>query len=80
MHATSHPAVVCFVRTHPAGDVVQVYNVSDSTVALPAHEVQRHASGLVAERISGQVVTPHGDQYVLRPYAAWWLTARGRRT
>ncbi|HEX6888504.1 MAG TPA: alpha-amylase family protein [Candidatus Nanopelagicales bacterium] len=75
VHPTSHPAVVCFVRRHPAGDMVQVYNVSDSTVALPERDLTGHGAGLVLDRLSDRVVTPFDGQYVLRPYAAWWLTA-----
>jgi amylosucrase len=74
VHPTSHPAVVCFVRRHPAGDMVQVYNVSDSTVALPAGDIAGHGATLTHDRLSDRIVTPFGDQHILRPYAAWWLT------
>jgi amylosucrase len=73
-YPTSHPAVVCFVRRHPAGDMVQVYNVSDSTVALPAGDIGGHGGDLTHDRLSDRIVAPFGDQHVLRPYAAWWLT------
>ena len=74
VYPTGHPAVVCFVRRHPAGDMVQVYNVSDSTVAVAASDIAGHGAGLVHDRLSDRIVTPFGDQHVLRPYAAWWLT------
>ena len=75
VYPTSHPAVVCFVRRHPAGDMVQVYNVSDSTIALPAGDIAGHGPDLVLDRLSDRTITPYGGQHVLRPYAAWWLTA-----
>jgi amylosucrase len=74
VYPTSHPAIVCFVRRHPAGDMVQVYNVSDSTVALPEWDIAGHGSHLVHDRLSDRIVTPFAGQHVLRPYAAWWLT------
>lgn len=72
--ATSHPAVVLFVRKHPAGDMVQVYNVSDWNVTIPEGEVQAHGHGLTFDRLSGREVHPHDGLYALRPYTAWWLT------
>ena len=74
IYPTSHPAVVCFVRRHPAGDMVQVYNVSDSTVAVPAGDIAGHGAHLALDRLSDRIVEPHGGHFVLRPYAAWWLT------
>ena len=74
VHATSHPAVVVFVRTHPAGDMVQVYNVSDWNVTIPESDVQAHAHGLTFDQLSGREVHPHDGLYALRPYTAWWLT------
>jgi amylosucrase len=75
VYPTSHPAVICFVRRHPAGDMVQVYNVSDSTIALPAGDIAGHGPDLVLDRLSDRTIIPYGGQHVLRPYAAWWLTA-----
>jgi amylosucrase len=74
VHATSHPAVVVFVRTHPAGDMVQVYNVSDWNVTIPESDVLAHARGLTFDRLSGREVHPHDGLYALRPYTSWWLT------
>jgi amylosucrase len=78
VHATSSPAVVLFVRHHPAGDMVQVYNVSDWNVSIPAADIQAHGTGLTLDRITGREVHPHDGQYVLRPYCAWWLTQSDR--
>jgi amylosucrase len=73
VHPTSHPAVMCFVRRHPAGDLVGVFNFSDWNVTVPEWDIP--AAALTYDAISGYHVHPHDGQYVLRPYAAWWLTA-----
>ncbi|HYN57513.1 MAG TPA: alpha-amylase family protein [Motilibacterales bacterium] len=72
--ATSHPAVVLFVRKHPAGDLVQVYNLSDWNVTIPEGEIQSHGHGLTFDRLTDREVHPHDGLYALRPYTAWWLT------
>jgi len=74
VHPTSHPAVVLFVRQHPAGDMVQVYNVSDWNVTIPETDIQAHAHGLTFDRLTGREVHPHDGLYALRPYTTWWLT------
>jgi amylosucrase len=74
VHPTSHPAVVLFVRTHPAGDMVQVYNVSDWNVTIPESDIRAHAHGLTFDRLTGREVHPHDGLYSLRPYTTWWLT------
>ena len=73
VYATADPAVVRFVRRHPAGDMVQVYNVSDRTVSIPAAEVNAHYTALTYDHLSGTEVRPVGGRFVLPPYAAWWL-------
>jgi amylosucrase len=78
VHATSSPAVVLFVRHHPAGDMVAVFNVSDWNVSIPAADVQAHGAGLTFDRLTGREVHPHDGLYVLRPYCAWWLTQPDR--
>lgn len=74
VYPTSQPAVVQFVRKHPAGDIVQVYNVSDSTVAIPAWEIHQHGEDLVHDRLTDREVAPVDGAHILRPYTAWWLT------
>ncbi len=74
IYGTSHPAVVCFVRRHPAGDMVQVYNVSDWTIAIPQAEIQGHGATLTHDRLSDREILPIDGQHILRPYSAWWLT------
>ena len=72
---TSHPSVVLFVRHHPAGDLVQVYNVSEQTVWLPQDDLGRHGSHVAFDRLAGREVHPVDGQLVLGPYAALWLTS-----
>ncbi|MDQ1248771.1 MAG: amylosucrase [Actinomycetota bacterium] len=74
VYSTSNPAVVRFVRRHPAGDVVQVYNVSDRAVSVPAAEVNGHYTGLVYDQLSEATVPTVAGSYVLAPYATLWLT------
>ncbi|MGV1005634.1 MAG: alpha-amylase family protein [Candidatus Nanopelagicales bacterium] len=76
VYPTSDPAVVTFVRHHPAGDMVQVYNVSDRTISIAESELAEHGPGLSFDQLSGREVVLHNGQYILRPYAAWWLTTR----
>jgi amylosucrase len=78
VHATSNPAVVLFVRRHPAGDMVQVYNVSDWNVSIPAADIQGHGADLILDRLTGREVHPHDGLYALRPYSMWWLTQPDR--
>jgi amylosucrase len=74
--AVSSPGLLVFRRRHPAGTLVQVYNVSASWQHLPVHHV--HASGLVApwEHISSFAPQVEGEVYAVPPYAAWWLGPR----
>ena len=78
----SVPALLGFRRRHPAGTLVQVYNVSAQWQHLPVDAVRR--AGLVApwDHVSGFApqAESHGwgspDFYPLPPYAAWWLGPR----
>jgi amylosucrase len=74
IYPTSHPAVVCFVRRHPAGDVVQVYNVADYPVELDEREIRGHGWTLTYDRLSGGELPIVAGRVTLPPYAALWLT------
>jgi amylosucrase len=74
VYATADPAVVRFVRRHPAGDLVQVYNVSDREVWAPAADINGQYSGLTYDRISKTTVEPVAGRFRLAPYATLWLT------
>ena len=73
--ATSHPAVVLFVRHHPAGDLVQVYNVSESSVWLPEWEIGQHGAGLTYDRLTDRQIAVVDGHLVVGPYMALWLSA-----
>jgi len=72
------PALLALLRRHPAGAVLQVYNVTDRWQPLPADAVRKRLGGDAHrwwERLSAWA--PHVDagRLWLAPYAAWWLTA-----
>ena len=71
---TDDPAVLVFRRRHPAGALIEVYNLSESTRVLWPGSVTPLEPGPLLEHISGETIdlsTP----VMLPPYAAWWLTA-----
>ena len=71
---TDDPAVLVFRRRHPAGALIEVYNLSESTRVLWPGSVTPLEPGPLVEHISGETIdlsTP----VMLPPYAAWWLTA-----
>lgn len=72
-HMTSVPSVICFVRRHPAGDLVQVYNVSDQPVRVPAGDIDHHVGGSGFDLLSGMQITPEHGYYELPAYAKLWL-------
>ncbi len=74
IYTTSHPSVVCCVRRHPAGDLVQVYNVSDVSVALDESEILGHGWTLTYDRISERNLPVVDGRITLPPYATMWLT------
>jgi amylosucrase len=77
-------ALLVFRRRHPAGTLVQVYNVSASWQHLPVQVVR--GAGLVGpwDHISGFAPIAElrdGEQfYAVPPYAAWWLGPRDATT
>jgi amylosucrase len=69
-----NPAIVLVRRRHPAGPIVQAYNVSEQPQALERGALWPLPAGPVVEQVTGAEI-PDGDLVVLPPYAAWWLTA-----
>ncbi|TXH40682.1 MAG: DUF3459 domain-containing protein [Actinobacteria bacterium] len=74
VHVTCVDSVVCVVRRHPAEEMVQVYNVADHPVRVPAWEIDHHVPGATHDLLSAQDLEPVGDQYHLAPYEVLWLT------
>ena len=66
---TNNPAVVIFRRRHAAGNVVQVYNLSENLQRVNMHGI---ASGKLLEVISGEHLHIY-EELEIPAYAAWWL-------
>lgn len=73
VQAASLPQVALFVRHHPAGDMIQVYNVSDYPVNLPVAEIDAAVHGARVDAITGTEVSVVEGELALAPYAALWL-------
>ncbi len=71
---TDDPAVLVFRRRHPAGTLIEVYNLSEETRVLWPGSVSPLDPGPLLEHISGRTIDL-GAPVRLPPYAAWWLTA-----
>ncbi|MFZ0158388.1 MAG: alpha-amylase family protein [Kineosporiaceae bacterium] len=72
------PGLLALRRRHPAGALLQIYNVTARWQHLPADAVTRAGLGAVWEHISGfapqSEPMDQGWIYALPPYAAWWLS------
>ncbi len=73
------PGLLALRRRHPAGTLLQVYNVSPFWQHLPAAAVHGNRIDTPWEHIShfapsAEAIGPYGsDIYAVPPYAAWWL-------
>ncbi len=70
------PGVVLFLREHPAGNMVQVYNLTDATRHVGRDELMILNSTELLDILSGNVITATSDLTV-PAYTAWWLTSPG---
>lgn len=68
------PAILLIRRSHPAGSIVEAYNVSEHPRSVDRTALGPLPAGRLAEQISGAEL-PDSAVVVLPPYAAWWLTA-----
>jgi amylosucrase len=66
---THNPSVVVFRRKHAAGNLVQIYNLSESPQKVSMHGI---ASGKLREIISGEFLHIY-EEMVIPAYASWWL-------
>ena len=73
---TSNRAVLAVVRSHAAGDLVQVYNASPDWQRCDTFALGPLLGRPVVDRLSGEAPEIEGNQLVLPPYAALWLTGR----
>lgn len=71
--ATDDPAVLIFRRRHPAGALVEVYNLSERRRVLWPGDLEPLTPGPLHEHISGKDLDVSGPM-ILPPYATWWLT------
>ena len=74
--ATENPAVVAFRRRHPAGDLIELYNVSDQPQTLPSHSAWPLNGSMAIEVITSTPVDLTTPTLTMAPYAVWWLTAQ----
>jgi amylosucrase len=71
------PAVLALLRRHPAGDLLQLYNMSAGWQQVEVGPVRRLLRGDAWENLSSNAPRPGDDGGLhLPPYAAWWLSAR----
>lgn len=66
---TNNPAVLVFARRHASGNLVQIYNLSESPQKVSMHGI---ASGKLRDAITGEFLHIY-EEMVIPPYAAWWL-------
>jgi amylosucrase len=68
----SDPGVLAVVHRHPEGELLQLYNVTDSWRPWPG---ERLGSATLRDALTDEVVAPGPDGAVwLAPYQARWLT------
>jgi hypothetical protein len=60
---------VIFRRKHAAGNLVQIYNLSESPQRINMHGI---ASGKLREIITGEFLHIY-EEMVIPAYASWWL-------
>jgi amylosucrase len=73
---TSNRAVLAVVRRHAAGDLVQLYNVSEEWQRCDAGMLGTLRGGELVDHLGGDVPREEDGQLVLPPYGASWISAR----
>ncbi|CAA9563713.1 MAG: GH13_4 / GH13_16 / GH13 / GH13_36 / GH13_ 29 / GH13_31 / GH13_17 / GH13_40 / GH13_30 / GH13 _23 / GH13_35 / GH13_18 / GH13_20 / GH13_2 [uncultured Truepera sp.] len=68
-----HPQLLAYVRPHPLGRLLAVYNFSEQTQGLSVHALGAHAFREATDRLTGQQVVPRDGLLELAPYARLWL-------
>lgn len=66
---TNNPAVIVFKRRHASGNLIQIYNLTESEQKVSMHGI---ASGKLLESISGEYLHIY-EEMVIPSYATWWL-------
>jgi len=71
-------ALLALLRRHPAGSMLQLYNVTDRWQPVTATAVRERIGGRAGawhEHVSGFEPSVDDGRLWLAPYTAWWLTA-----
>jgi amylosucrase len=72
---TSNPAVLAVLRRHAAGDLVQLYNVSEDWQRVDAGVLGSLHDRDLVDHLGAEVPRREEGQLVLPPFAARWLGA-----
>ena len=67
--ATDNPSVVAFRRRHPAGDLVELYNVSNQHQVVPTHSAWPLNGRTAHEALTDVLVDLSSETITLAPYA-----------
>lgn len=65
-------SILIFKRKHAAGDLLQIYNLSESTQSVDSYQL---VTPVMYEHIS-QTEMVFGVNLKIPPYATWWLTSQ----
>ena len=68
-----HPHLFAYVRPHPLGALLALYNFSEQTQVLSLGALGVHAFAEATDRLSGETLIPRGGLLELPPYARLWL-------
>jgi amylosucrase len=72
----SDPGVLAVLRQHPEGDLLCLYNVTDSWRPWPSERLAHHGFAQSTDRLTGEPAEIGDDGNLwLSPYAALWLDA-----
>ncbi len=68
-----HPHLLVYVRPHPLGTLLAVYNFSEQTQVLALSALGAYAFTEASDRLSGETLSARDGLLELPPYARLWL-------
>jgi amylosucrase len=71
-----HPQLFCHVRKHPLGDLLGVYNFSESAQFLPEEVFRRFNLHQPFDKLETLTLEVHNGYVQLQPYARLWLVGK----
>jgi amylosucrase len=74
---TGHPHIFAYVRRHPLGNLLCLYNFTEGMQWLKAHWLRDHEVDLPFDALSQTYVDVVSDHIQLAPYQALWLVHKG---